>query len=56
VRYFRDEVVLESRSFVDGVFNLSREKFGSKRETGAQKPREALTDLAGEIWSLRDWP
>ena len=47
VRYFCDGVVLESRSFVDGVFNLSRKKFGSKRETGAQKPRGALTDLAG---------
>jgi hypothetical protein len=54
IRYFRDGTVLGSRSFVDGVFNLTREKFGSKRETGARKPRGALADLTGEIWSLRD--
>jgi len=33
---------LGSRSFVEGVFNLSREKFGPNRETGAQKPRGAM--------------
>lgn len=54
IRYFRDGTVLGSRSFVDGIFNLTREKFGSKRETGARKPRGALADLSGEIWSLRD--
>jgi REP element-mobilizing transposase RayT len=54
VRYFKDGAVLGSRSFVDGIFALRRKQFGEKRKTGARKPRGALADLAGEIWSLRD--
>lgn len=54
VRYFVDGGVLGSRSFVDGVFENCREKFGRKRKTGARKPRGALRELSKEIWSLRD--
>jgi putative transposase len=54
VRYFKDGAILGSRSFVDGIFALRRKQFGEKRKTGARKPRGALAELAGEIWSLRD--
>jgi len=54
VRYFKDGVVLGSRAFVDGIFQLKRKQFGTKRTTGARKPRGALGDLSGEIWALRD--
>ena len=54
VRYFTDGAVIGSRAFVDGVFRASRERFGPKRKDGARKPRGALGELAGEIWSLRD--
>jgi len=54
VRYFTDGAVIGSRGFVDGVFRASRERFGPKRKDGARKPRGALGEMAGEIWSLRD--
>ncbi len=54
VRYFTDGAVIGSKSFVDGVFQASRERFGPKRKDGARKPRGALCEMAGEIWSLRD--
>jgi REP element-mobilizing transposase RayT len=54
VRYFTDGAVIGSKSFVDGVFQASRERFGPKRKDGARKPRGALGEMAGEIWSLRD--
>ncbi|YCM42988.1 hypothetical protein V2O64_16900 [Verrucomicrobiaceae bacterium 227] len=54
VRYFTDGAVIGSKAFVDGVFWASRERFGPKRKDGARKPRGALGELAGEIWSLRD--
>jgi len=54
VRYFTDGVVIGSKSFVNRVFEASRERFGPKRKDGAGKPRGALGDMAGEIWSLWD--
>jgi hypothetical protein len=54
VRYFTDGAVIGSKSFVDGVFQASRERFGPRRKDGARKPRGALGEMAGEIWSLRD--
>ena len=41
-------------AFVDGVFRASRERFGPKRKDGGRKPRGALGEMAGEIWSRRD--
>jgi len=54
VRYFTDGAVIGSKSFVDGFFQASRERFGPKRKDGARKPRGSLGEMAGEIWSLRD--
>ena len=54
VRYFTDGAVIGSKSFVDGVFEASREQFGPKRKDGARKPHGSLGEMAGEIWSLRD--
>jgi len=54
VRYFTDGVVIGSRKFVNDAFKLNREHFSKKRKDGARKPRGALRDLAGEIWSMRD--
>ena len=54
VRYFTDGAVIGSKSFVDGFFQASRERFGPKRKDGARKPRGALGEMAGEIWALRD--
>ncbi|MDA7881153.1 transposase [Akkermansiaceae bacterium] len=54
VRYFSDGAVIGSRAFVDSVFNQSRDLFGPKRKDGARKPRGALGELKGDLWSLRD--
>ena len=54
VRYFTDGAVIGSRKFVNEAFEKGRERFGSKRKDGARKPRGALRDLSGEIWSMRD--
>jgi len=54
IRYFTDGAVIGSKSFVDGIFLASRERFGPKRKDGARKPRGAFGELSGEIWSLRD--
>lgn len=54
VRYFVDGAAIGSRSFVDQIFKTCRDQFQGNRETGARKPRGALSDLKGEIWSLRD--
>ncbi len=39
VRYFTDGAVIGSKAFVDGVFRVSRERFGPKRKDGARKLR-----------------
>lgn len=54
VRYFTDGAVIGSKGFVEGIFQASRDRFGPKRKDGARKPRGALGEMAGEIWSLRD--
>jgi REP element-mobilizing transposase RayT len=54
VRYFTDGAVIGSRAFVDRVFRDSRERFGSKRKTGARKLRGAASAAAGLIWTARD--
>lgn len=54
VRYFTDGAAIGSKSFVEGIFRENRERFGKKRKDGARKPRGALSEMAGEIWSLRD--
>ena len=54
VRYFTDGAVIGSKSFVDGIFNEARNCFGPKRKDGARRPRGALGELKGELWSLRD--
>ena len=54
IRYFTDGLVIGSRKFVNDAFKLHRKHFSEKRKDGARKPRGALRDLAGEIWSMRD--
>lgn len=54
IRYFTDGVVIGSREFVNDAFKLNRPHFSKKRKDGARKPRGALQDLAGELWSMRD--
>ncbi len=54
VRYFTDGVVIGSKKFVNEVFQLNRRHFSKKRVDGARRPRGALKELAGEIWSMRD--
>ncbi|MEJ6581849.1 MAG: hypothetical protein QNL68_18850, partial [Akkermansiaceae bacterium] len=54
VRYFTDGVVIGSKKFVNEVFQLNRRHFSKQRVDGARRPRGALKELAGEIWSMRD--
>jgi len=54
VRYFTDGAVIGGRGFVEEVFRGCREKFGPRRKDGARKPRGALGEMAGTIWSARD--
>ena len=54
VRYFSDGAVIGSKGFVDGIFHRTRECFGPKRKDGARRPRGALGEMKGELWSLRD--
>jgi REP element-mobilizing transposase RayT len=54
VRYFTDGAVIGGRGFVDGVFRECRQYFGPRRKDAARKPRGALRELAGEVWTARD--
>jgi hypothetical protein len=54
VRYFTDGVVIGAREYVDEFFKDSRERFGPTRKDGARKPRGALGELAGTMWTARD--
>jgi hypothetical protein len=54
VRYFTDGAVIGSRAFVDGLFEQCRERFGSKRKSGARKMRGPAAGAAGLLWSARD--
>jgi len=53
-RDFTGGVVMGGKEFVDDFFQGWRERFGARRKNGAQKPRGALGELAGAIWSARD--
>jgi len=54
VRYFTDGAVIGSKKFVNDAFASSRERFSATRKDGARRPRGALKDLSGQIWSMRD--
>ena len=54
VRYFSDGAVLGSRGFVDGVFRACRERFGTKRSSGARKLRGSAAVAGETLWSVRD--
>jgi len=54
VRYFTAGRVIGSRSFVDEAFAKSRERFGSKRKTGAKRLKRDSEPSSGVLWSLRD--
>ena len=54
VRYFTDGAVIGSRGFVDEVFRLCRDRFGSQRRDGARKWRGSGAAAAGTLWSVRD--
>jgi len=54
VRYFTDGAIIGSRSFVDEAFAKSRERFGSKRKSGARRMKGDAAATNGILWSLRD--
>jgi putative transposase len=54
VRYFTDGAVIGSRSIVNDAFARARERFGSKRKSGARKPRGGAAGANRFLWSLRD--
>ena len=54
VRYFTDGAVIGSRSFVDEAFAKSRERFGSKRKSGARRMKGAAAPASGILWTLRE--
>ncbi len=54
VRYFTDGAVIGSRSFVDEAFAKSRERFGSKRKTGARRLKGDAASASEVLWSLRE--
>jgi hypothetical protein len=54
IRYFTAGAVIGSRSFVDDAFTNARERFGSKRKTGARKLRGTASPADALLWSLRD--
>jgi hypothetical protein len=54
IRYFSDGAVIGSRIFVDEAFAKSRQRFGSKRTTGARKLKGDAMAADGFLWSLRD--
>ena len=45
VRYFVDGMVIGTKGFVEGVFQLSRGWFGSGRKDGARRIAGAATEL-----------
>ena len=54
LRYFTDGAAVGSRTFVDGLFEQCRDRFGPKRKSGARKLRGNASDAAGVLWSARD--
>jgi len=53
IRHMTDGVVLGSKGFVDAVWLAHRERFGSKRRSGARRIQGGGTALA-ELRALRD--
>ncbi|MBM3879266.1 MAG: transposase [Verrucomicrobia bacterium] len=53
IRHLTDGVVLGSKGFVDGVWLAHRERFGSKRRSGARPIRGGGVSLTG-LTALRD--
>lgn len=51
IRYFRDGLVLGSEGFVNEIFAQFRDRFGSKRKTGARKLRRLPFE---ELRTMRD--
>ncbi|MEY3896007.1 MAG: hypothetical protein RLZZ214_1527, partial [Verrucomicrobiota bacterium] len=54
IRYFTDGAVIGSRQFVDEAFAKGRERFGSKRKSGARKLKGNAASAGGFLWSMRD--
>jgi putative transposase len=54
VRYFTDGAAIGSRAFVDGLFEQCRERFGTKRKSGARKMRGRASGAEKLLWSARD--
>jgi REP element-mobilizing transposase RayT len=54
IRYFTDGAVIGSRIFVDEAFAKCRERFGSKRKSGARKLKGDAAPASGVLWSMRD--
>ena len=54
VRYFTDGAAVGSRAFVDGLFEMCRERFGAKRKTGARKMCGKAAGAAKVLWTCRD--
>ncbi len=54
IRYFTDGAVIGSRGFVDEAFTRCRERFGSKRKSGARKLKGDAAPANSVLWSLRD--
>lgn len=54
VRYFSCGAAVGGREFVEEVFRGCRDRFGSRRTSGARRVRGALAAVAGHVWTLRD--
>ena len=54
IRYFSDGVAIGGKDFVEEVFRENRERFSPRRQSGARKPRGALGELKGTVWTARD--
>jgi putative transposase len=51
VRYFSDGAVIGSKSYINGIFESQRSRYGEKRKTGA-RPMRGIA--AGNLQSMRD--
>jgi hypothetical protein len=53
IRYFTDGAVIGTKSFIEGVFQAHRDRFGKKRKNGARKMKAVDGDW-GAMRALRD--
>jgi len=53
VRYFTDGAVIGGKSFVNEVFDASRNRFSEKRQDGARVMSGSAKTAAGLLWSMR---